>query len=374
VQPQTFIAESAADAIAQIRDQLGPEAVVLSVKQRPATGLGRLFQRRRIEVTACVPDKPAPAADPLEDIKRQLAELRQQFENRSPAPASGPLDILMPGGFPASGPVEPPPNPKSPGPPWARPLARAAPPPSSAAQILEKIGILPLYIEKVLGIMDASRSEAPSSVAREVEQVCAALKSLWRERAAPDAAVHIFIGPPGSGKTTCLCKWLAKAILVENRRARVWRLDCAVANAAESLSVYAEILGAPVERFRPEDAALPPGEMLFIDLPGIAWKDAVGMETLAKELGEMPAGHVHLALNAAYEAPILLQQIRAYSRFMIFDLILTHLDEEPRWGKLWNLVLGASHPIGWMSAGQNIPGDFHPATAQMLFDRHFFHK
>jgi flagellar biosynthesis protein FlhF len=239
---------------------------------------------------------------------------------------------------------------------------------------LEKIGILPLYIEKILALAGQSRSEPSDNLAREVELICSILKRQWRERTDPEANVHVFIGPPGSGKTTCLCKWLAKAALLENRRARVWRLDCAGPNAAESLSVYAEILGVPVERFRPDNFTLDPSELLFIDLPGMNWREAGAIETLVKEMGDLPAGHVHLVLNAAYEVPVMLQQVRAYSKCMIFDLILTHLDEEPRWGKLWNLILGTNYSIGWLSAGQNIPGDFHPATAQLLFDRQFIHK
>ena len=56
MQLHTFAADSAADAISQIREQLGPEAMVLSVRKLPAPGLGRLWQRPRIELLACVPD------------------------------------------------------------------------------------------------------------------------------------------------------------------------------------------------------------------------------------------------------------------------------------------------------------------------------
>ena len=73
----------------------------------------------------------------------------------------------------------------------------------------------------------------------------------WRPpggRASPVPAIrlHVVIGPAGSGKTTCLCKWLTQAALVEGRLARVWRLDGATANMAESLTVYCEILHLPM--------------------------------------------------------------------------------------------------------------------------------
>ena len=347
------MADSSVDAIAQIRAQLGPDAVVLSVKQLPAAGIGRLWQRPRIEVVACIPDAPQAQVedDPLSEIKRQLAELRQQLDQR-PATWGNRQPEVVPG---------------------THTFAPAIPP--TVVQILEKIGILPLYIQQVLELLrQANPSQAPQTLPQEIEAVCSALKRIWRVRNDSGTNVHVFIGPPGTGKTTCLCKWLAKSVLLENRRARVWRLDGAGTNAAESLSVYCEILGVPVDRFRSEDEHLDPSELLFVDLPGVNWKDAESVETLKRQIGELPAGHVHLVLNAAYEIPVLIAQARAFSSYPIFDVVLTHLDEEGRWGKLWNLVLGTNYSLGWMSSGQNIPGDFYAASAQMLFDRQFHRK
>src|SRR5437773_379892 len=71
MQVHTFIADSAADALAQIREALGPDAVVLNVRRPPVEGLARLWQKPLIEVLAAVPDRPPPPVQP--DV---LAELR----------------------------------------------------------------------------------------------------------------------------------------------------------------------------------------------------------------------------------------------------------------------------------------------------------
>ena len=55
----------------------------------------------------------------------------------------------------------------------------------------------------------------------------------------------------------------------------------------------------------------------------------------------------------------------------IEDLILTHLDEEPRWGKIWNIVLGTNYPVRYLSAAQNVPGDFYHAAAERILARQF---
>ena len=127
----------------------------------------------------------------------------------------------------------------------------------------------------------------------------------------------------------------------------------------------------PVERFQPEADDRQPGEWLFIDLPGVNWQDSAALEALAGQLRELPECQVHLVLNAAYDPRLLMAQARAFTAFPINDLILTHLDEEAHWGKLWNLVLGTNFSIGFLGAGQNIPGDLQPATSELFLNRQF---
>jgi flagellar biosynthesis GTPase FlhF len=80
MQPIPFMAVSAEEAVAQIREKLGPEAVVLNVRRLPLNGLARLWQKPMIEVLAYVPDSPAPAPAPeFDPISETLAEFRQQL-------------------------------------------------------------------------------------------------------------------------------------------------------------------------------------------------------------------------------------------------------------------------------------------------------
>jgi len=72
-----------------------------------------------------------------------------------------------------------------------------------------------------------------------------------------------------------------------------------------------------------------------------------------------------------YELPLLLAQARVFSLLPVDDLILTHLDEEPRWGKIWNVVLGTNCPVRFLSAAQNVPEEFLPATRERILTRQF---
>jgi flagellar biosynthesis protein FlhF len=146
----------------------------------------------------------------------------------------------------------------------------------------------------------------------------------------------------------------------------VWRLDGQAANTAEFLSVHGEILGVPVERAWSPDAAPGRGTVGFVDLPGADPRDAVALAALRQRLGALPGAQVHLVLNAAYDAAVLVAQARAWAALPITDVIVTHLDEETRVGKLWNLVLGTNFALRFLAAGQNVPGDFRAATVETL--------
>ncbi len=250
---------------------------------------------------------------------------------------------------------------------------QATSPPSSwrCAAVLERLGLTPLHVERVLTQMQelhgATRSP-PESMIQELALARTALLRLWRPLAPPapppSSPLHVFIGPPGVGKSTVLCKWLAQTLLLSGQAAQVWRLDGRTANASEIVDLYAEILGVRVERsWRGRGDVALPG---FVDLPSVDFQDAEALHFLGQTLAQFPGAQVHLVLNAAYTTTLLLAQARAFAHLPVTDLILTHLDEETAWGKLWNLVLGTNCALGYLSAGQNIPGRFCAAQAEAL--------
>ena len=315
---EEFIADSAVDAVEQIRGQLGSQAVVVDVRPLP----NHFWQRRRMKVLAYVPE-PEPAEAKSE-----------------PAPTMS----------------EPPPQVASH---W------------DIGSVLEHIGLLPIYAAHIVANLQATQGDgATISLTEELALTRSLLTRLWKPlKTSANAKLHVFVGAPGVGKTTALCKWLTNSVLLDGASARLWRLDARSANTAEFLSVHGEILGVPVERAWGKVEF--DEEIGFIDLPGVSWSDSTEMQYLAEQVNRFGNAQVHLVLNGAYESAQLLAQARAFAALPIADLIVTHLDEETRWGKLWNLVLGTDYPLRYLSSGQNIPGDFAEASADLLLARHF---
>jgi len=333
MKPTVFTAQNANDAVRMVQENLGPEAVILSVRKVPANGFARLFQPSgQIEVTACVPEKPRHLVPQGVDVYTPFGE--NDFEEVAPPPP------------------------------------RATHRWRSIAW-LESLGLLPEFADRLeLKLRTTHGTKPPEMPIAEWTAVRDTLSAFWRpprHEQEGDGRPHVFIGPPGSGKTTALCKWLTAAVLKGEHRARVWRLDGEVANTSEFLSLHCEMVGVQVERFW--DGMGGAEDLLFVDLPGVECHSAAGMKTLREVLSQLPAPHIHLVLNAANETVLLFEQFNWFTQLMPEDLIFTHLDEEHRRVKLWNFVLGTNCSMGWLGGGQKIPGDFHRAESSLLFPR-----
>jgi flagellar biosynthesis protein FlhF len=330
-----FVAENADAALAQIHEQLGPNAVVVSVRQLPAYGISRLWHHTgNIEVVACVPDEaPSPKSQTVPTSEDIYVPFNDKVE----------MDIP----------------------------AATAPRRWRSISWLESLGLLPMFADQLeQKVCTLHGEEPPAMPIAEWTAVRNVLAGYWRPARRVMEGTgrpHVFVGPPGSGKTTLLCKWMTASALADNRSIRVWRLDGEMANTAEFLTLHCELINVPVDRFWAAPGE--PADLFFVDLPGVEMNSTNALAALRVQVTALPQPHVHLVLNAATETSILFEQLNAFASLAPEDVIFTHLDEERRRAKLWNFVLGINCSLSFLSAGQKIPGEFHRAESALLFPR-----
>ena len=358
---ERFIASDVGDAVRQIRARLGAEAVVVSVKPVTPQGLNRLWAKPKLEVLAGVPVAPQTVSLGTTSSGTLL--------DTTDEPLSGDASAAVPAftlktaaaelGLPSTAISSEVAGRAAQGSRWR------------CAAVLDQMGLLPLNVEKVLSRLRTTHGDfPPQAFGEELRLMKASLASFWRpNRSAGNGVrpVHVFIGPPGAGKTTVLCKWLAKSTLGRGIQARAWRLDGRSANFPGLLDFYSEILGVTVQREWKNGQGTNGWEEAFVDLPGAHFNDNQAMKNLGTTVSGIPGAQVHLVLNAAYDPGLLLAQARGFAALPVSDVIFTHLDEEKRLGKLWNFVLGTNFDIACLSGGQNVPGEFHIASPEMLF-------
>ncbi|HUA39684.1 MAG TPA: hypothetical protein VMA35_14920 [Candidatus Sulfopaludibacter sp.] len=322
-----FIADNANAALAQIHAELGPDAIVVSVRKLPANGIARLWQRAQdIEVLAGVPDEKG-------DPWRATSGMKTSGDEETQLPVTRRWRSVA----------------------W-----------------LESLGLLPEFADRLEQKVCAAHGNGPPPMPiAEWTAVRDVLAGFWRparQVMEETRRPHVFVGPAGSGKTTVLCKWMTTTALPRKfSGVRVLRLDGEGANTSEFLSLHCEMLGVPVSRVwtKSEEAA----DLCFVDLPGAEIHDASALTALRVQMATLAEPHVHLVLNAAYETAVLFEQFRIFAALAPEDIIFTHLDEERHRVKLWNFVLGTNCSLSFLSAGQKIPGDFQRAEPALLFPR-----
>ena len=383
---QTFIAPTAKEAIETVHSTLGPDAIVVNIRKLPKPGWQGLFQSPQVEVSALVSGITSTKPGGESEIERQVSKpistdidapalKNPKFGSRLDIVDDTPIEIPKLSAHAESDNLFNDPLPKT----FVEPLGQAAPKGEQVAPmngvnigtVLERIGVLPLQVERLLRLAKQRFPKFDSCpMGDQVQYIRHCLIDHWNSLAKVaeknSHARKVLVGAPGSGKTTVLCKWLTQTVLANRQPARVWRLDGHQSNTAEMLTVHAEMLDVEVSRvWYPEPVT--DGTVQFFDLPGVMPGDSLGLDTLKQLANEIQPAEFILVLNSAYEFDHLIRSVRAFGDLPINGLITTHLDEETKWSKLWNLTLETGLPILYCSGGQEIPGDFFQLTSEMLF-------
>jgi flagellar biosynthesis protein FlhF len=359
-----IVADTPQEALEKIHAQLGPDAVVLNVRQLSAEGVKKLWSSPRVEVMATAPEVQPDANETIARLNEKITQLEEQvLPTTEPQPKSA-LKQQLPSRVAEM--VQ-----------ATRKAVREGTDADGmlpAVRILERLGLLPSHARWLSGqARNFLGFTKPRNLPEEFTLVRETLTEYWhqliRRHTKPGNPARLFVGTPGTGKTTCLCKWMTQAVLRQSQPVRAWRLDGSGPNTAEFLSVHGEVLRSPVERTWDHEAEIPGDTLRFIDLPGVSAGDREARRELVEQVKEFPLTEIYLVLNSSYDLGLLLAHARFFSVLPLSGLILTHLDEETRWSKCWNLVLATQLPILYLSGGQNIPGDFRPALPDEMFDK-----
>ena len=323
-----FIVASAEEAAQLIREKLGPEARVLSVRSVGQNGWRGLFGQSRLEVIAQVPAPEPPADEPRDAATTQPADA---------APPSEAEPFTRRNGRP-------------------HPESRTQPSQIRLPELLRRSGFSDVFVQRL------TRTPAFSDLAdrplhQSLVHVADELRRHTSERPArPLPAQAAFFGPAGVGRTTALCKWLATDVFRRGRAGRVVQVEFDRPNPAEQLAVFCEALGLSYEHYPVSLAASGPG-FVYLDLPALSIRRPADNTALSGFFArEHIAGRV-LVLNAAYDSSILRDAYAAGRELGATHLVFTHLDELTQWGKLWDYLLDDSLEPLFLATGPSLTGD-----------------
>lgn len=190
--------------------------------------------------------------------------------------------------------------------------------------------------------------------------------------------VYALVGPTGVGKTTTVAKLAARAVLRQGAaKVALVTTDTYRIGAQDQLRIYGRILGTPVFAVQDENdleltlSDLARKHLVLIDTVGMSQRDKRVAEQVALLCGESRGVKRMLLLGAPAQGMTLEEVVRAYSGPGLIGCILTKIDEALSFGPCLDVVIRHQLQVHYVTNGQRVPEDLHPANALYLADRAF---
>ncbi|MCZ6674860.1 MAG: hypothetical protein O7C75_18170, partial [Verrucomicrobia bacterium] len=281
-----FIAKSAHEAADHVRRELGPEAQVISVRQVTGSGLQRFLKAPQLEIVArefeVQPEVATPHSEP-QGIKE---------------PASVEIPVI----------------------------ARSTKPSLSCGDLLARAGFSLALMARLEGA-EAWREIQSLSVEQGLPRAISWLHNYRSSLVKTERPSRIaFLGGPGSGKTTSLCKYLAREVFIHGKKPEVLRLEVDKPHLDNGLSLYCDILGVRCLE-DPSEVGFSSEQPVLVDVPGFLLHADNEKERIREALDAIEVTGRVLVLNAAYEASVMQRFTQDGADIGANFQVLTHLDE-----------------------------------------------
>lgn len=419
-----FYAENSREALRQVREALGPDAIILSNRQveggveiitaidfdedallaqeeaaweapdptyaavakrdavpaapqaeapaQPEAGFARHLQaalaQGRAEPGACEPPAAAPQAP---EAPQRAAPLRDDAEDDTRATVAalkGELEQMRRLVESRLAKAEPAPQEAAP----ATPRSSGG---SYALMPLIQLGFTTRVARQILATLSSptelSREAALQEVLRRFIGEHLPLPGEKVER----GGVLALMGPTGVGKTTTIAKLAARFSLKYGAdQVALLTTDTYRIAGTEHLRVYGRILGIPVEvvpdgvALQERLDALAHKKLVLIDTVGFSPRD----ERIQKQLAILSAMRQRvqrvLVINAAAGRAHQQFVLDTYGSQGLDACIISKVDETPKLGEVLDLLLQLRLPVSFYTDGQRVPEDLHRAEVPALMD------
>jgi len=336
-----FVADTAQQAIARVKRDLGDDALILHSRPFKEGGFLGLFAKKRYEVLAAIDNKetmrmPAREKSPtvkgdekqrqlfqpeqgvilpeLEKVKKELSEIRMAIAGVSEQ-------------------------------------VRTTPPPAASQQEPQA----------------AATTATPPK--RELQEV---LIQTYPIRLRNRPTIVALVGPTGVGKTTTIAKLAANFALFEGKSVGLITIDTYRIAAVEQLKTYSEIINLPIEvvytaaDFKRALQNLSDKQLILIDTAVRSQKNKQQIRELRHFFNGRPLNETHLVLSANTKLEDLLETADSFKELNVNRLIFTKLDETNSLSNVVEVAEKLRIPLSYVTTGQSVPEDIEVATFEVI--------
>ena len=381
---KTFKASSMPLALAQVKRELGSDAVIVGTRSFKQGGLLGLRARNVVEITAYPPGQSPSTVPP---IRRSTQRVRRAYGSR-PIPAD------------TASPTYPP----------AEPQTAVIPP-----EFTDQIGSLQQIVEKLVKeqrqlhapqmpeqlfdlYLDLIQREVAEELARELIQRVESQMTGDQIQSADLVRRHLvdvmdgmvntagpicdnlnnrartvaLIGPTGVGKTTTIAKLAANFKLRQGKKVGLITIDTYRIGAVDQLRTYAQIIDVPLEvvvtpnDLRQAVELMSDMDIVLIDTAGRSQTDQLKIQELQTFLKAARPDEIHLVLSSTAHHSHMLSAAQEFSKLGVDRLILTKLDEAISFGVILSVLRSLNASLSYVTTGQDVPDDIEVGSGRQL--------
>ena len=360
-----FLARTLPEAMAQVKAELGPEAVILHTDQMKIGGIFGLFGTRMIEVTAAADHAETRPAGPAPDLTSGVSSPALRS-----APAMAAVKSEMATMKAMMGEV-------------LEKISTAAaggPPEPELHEVYEILRTGGLEDDVALNLVNRIRSRDLRGKLTFPEARQFARELLLGDLSAvetvqiPTAGCRIvaLVGPTGVGKTTTLAKLAAHYALGRHLRVALITADTYRIAAVEQLRTYSDILGIPLEVvYEPTEvvaaiARHQTRDLILVDTAGRSPRNEEHMRELQTYLTALSPDEMYLVVSLTSGYRNAMGIVQSYLPLGFQRFLFTKWDEVETPGFIYNIIHKYHLPLSYITNGQNVPDDIEVANPEKI--------
>lgn len=357
------------EAMMKVRQELGPDAVILHQRKIKAKGLFSYFKKPIIEIVAAVEEPavviPQPKATPKNEMLPPEAGLRALAEKKTRVKPDGELSKeifeikhMLSSVVTKVNRENLAESIKGLGNPDLENIFFLLKEQELEAEIIEEImKELAAFVEGAEDRRNINKEALHGRMMKLIDQY-------FIERpSAVNSKVIFFVGPTGVGKTTTIAKLAAQFSINEGKQVGFISADTYRIAAVEQLKIYSEILDIPVEViYEPGEIhsaleRLQHKDIIMVDTAGRSSRNQGQMEELQLLLNQIEEKEIYLVISCTSKNKDIKEIIDAYQFLDDYKFIFTKLDEATTYGSILNTTMQTHRPVSFITTGQSVPDD-----------------